>query len=224
MLEDLFKVFTDYKDLVSKAFDNVTKMLELIKNMYDIAYQGYENNVIACEVQEKVREMDIRINKLHRKTRKMLLEHLLLSKGEDIIEGMKISTVLDNLERLGDYVKNLTEISCLRKTRPIFGSKNAEFKEKYMLVGKMFDDLLDIYNNDKLSEAKVFIKKASAFQTDCDDKIACLFEIEDKLVNKDIMAYVLFLRFIKRVVGHMLNVATSVSNPYHAIGYNPDDI
>jgi phosphate uptake regulator len=67
------------------------------------------------------------------------------------------------------------------------------------------------------------MSKYDAISRKCDSIIKAIFESEsfrkkDK-VEKHLVAYTMMLRYIKRVNAHLKNVASTVVNPFHRIGY-----
>ncbi|UCG43069.1 MAG: hypothetical protein JSU73_00180, partial [candidate division WOR-3 bacterium] len=45
---------------------------------------------------------------------------------------------------------------------------------------------------------------------------------ETEMPGRDAVIRALLLRFLKRVSAHLKNVASSLVNPYHKLGYKPD--
>ena len=66
--------------------------------MLDIALNAFESESETNNIRERIKKMDIKkINRRHKEIRKMIIEHLVISKGEDLLQGLQLSVVIDKL-------------------------------------------------------------------------------------------------------------------------------
>jgi phosphate uptake regulator len=55
--------------------------------------------------------------------------------------------------------------------------------------------------------------------TTCDSALNNILKMKDEKIGKDHIALALLLRYLKRINAHLKNIASSVVNPFHRIGY-----
>ncbi|MBW2264497.1 MAG: hypothetical protein JRG91_21230 [Deltaproteobacteria bacterium] len=71
--------------------------------------------------------------------------------------------------------------------------------------------------------ARKMIKRYDKISKTCDGLLAELIEAQadETNIEKRFLALVLIMRYLKRVNAHLKNIATSVVNPFHEIGFRP---
>jgi phosphate transport system protein len=201
--------------LVGSAFDDAMNMLRLGAKMYgaviDAFFEGQEPGF-------DIKATDKQINELEIEARRKLLEHLSLDPKHDLVFSMVLTSVVNDLERVGDLTKNVYELKDMfgpYKPLPPHTDRLAEMagkvREQYALLPAAFG------KGERESAEKVMalnreVKKAA------EQEIADLAE-DAVLETKPAVTFVLLARYLKRSSSHLSRVASGVIDPYHLIGF-----
>jgi len=207
-----------------KGKDFLSQVLEDFKNMIDdaeIMFTSVCNRLLRDKeepgLEDKVYALDKKINDLQRDIRKRVVEHLSIQPSIDIPTCLLLMSVVKDAERLGDYAKNLFEVSTLL-TNPIN-------KEKYQeLFDETENDILNLFKETK--QAFIESDEAKAAKAwDYKIKITKLCDhIIEKLAKSDLsvneaVTFTLMARYFKRLTAHLTNIATSVILPLTDLDY-----
>lgn len=216
MWKDILTLFKG-AGLCEEAFAEAILMLETSHGMYKDA-------VAALHAQGKAVDdlyaRDRQINKFERSVRRKIVTHLSVATRPDVNMGLVLTAIVVDIERIGDYTKNIMELAVALE-EPFDGLElDADVREVEVRVEQMFEDAIPALKNSDMERARkvmeAHLKVAEIVERDI------LF-----LRNSDVLAgrsghavtVALHLRFLKRVSAHLKNVATSVVNPYHRIGF-----
>jgi len=202
-------------DLLQQSFKIAGEMLEITNEMYAEVIQS----TIGHEQQRfDVHKRDKELNVMEKEIRRKVLEHLAISPSQDVVASLVLVTVVGDIERIGDYSKNVEE---LRQLYPEDFSSLGQIetlKRCSQQVASEFDLIREAFNqadSDKAREAIVLHKQVRN-ETNAVIEKAFHDPAEEK---KEALVSVLFARYLKRISAHLKNIATSVVNPFDEIGY-----
>ena len=217
-----FKLFKySQKNLLDEAHSESIAMLELVKDMFGIITETLAGES-STEKLEKISNVDKKVNRLHRDTRKKVYEHLAISGTGDLFSSLVILSVVDDVERIGDYNKNIADVALLIPNKLNLRKYEKTFYEIQKDTVEFFDMTLKALREDNLKLASTILTKYTALSIKCDSIIEDIIKGDKKdTIRKDFVALVLLLRYFKRVNAHLTNVATTIINPFHRIGYRP---
>ena len=169
------------------------------------------------DLKEKLYSLDKRINDIEKDIRKKVVEHLSIQPGADLPFCLVLMSVVKDGERIGDYAKNLLEVSKFKKT-------SLDKKLYSKLFGEIHDRLLEMF--DKTNTA--FVQSDRKIAEDLwvsERELAkrCDSIIEDLAVNStnanQAICFVLIARYFKRIAAHLTNIATSVILPISELDF-----
>jgi len=206
------------KDLFSQAFEESVEMLKVDKEMFEEAVKSLRTSDTG-EYAEDVFNKDKLINKYQRDVRKKVLTHLVMSGKIEIPSGLVLVSIVIDIERIGDYTKNIMDLALAHKTKLHAGSFEKELKNKESKVTQFFDMTIDAFSKSNRDTARIVMidyKKISGY---CDRTINSLIEDANEFTPSDAVTLALYLRYLKRIAAHLHNICTSVVNPFHRIGY-----
>ncbi|MBA7615561.1 hypothetical protein ES703_22844 [subsurface metagenome] len=203
--------------LLKLCMEDLFKMFDISESMFSAAWEM----ITGSGKVEDLYRIDRQLNDLQIAIRRRILEHLAINPAQDINATFVLAILVIDLERIGDYVKNLDEIA-KHYPEPISGGAFDALRPMAQRVKEMFRETkIAITENDAELARKVMADQANlAMQTD--RLMDQLIESKDIAVKEGIVA-ALLSRYIKRVSAHLKNVASSVVNPYHRIGYRPNE-
>ncbi len=203
--------------LCEEAFEEALLMLEASHGMYRDAVKSLrEDGPMPADLYERDRQ----VNKYERSVRRKIVTHMSVSAKPDVNMGLVLTAIVIDIERIGDYTKNIAELALT-----IPGAFD----------GLELDD--DVLKLEEVVEG-MFRDVIPALRESDDDlarKIMAAHSGVAEVVERDIqllrdgkalsgrsghaVTVALHLRYLKRVSAHIKNVATSVVNPYHRIGF-----
>ena len=204
-------------DLLDSIDAKLSEMLTNSMHVYDISMNCLLGDTNLETVREDLYSTDKQINELHREVRREMIIHSAVnSRNLDIPLLLSYMTMSKDIERIGDYCKNLFEIA---ETGNSFakGDDLDTYMELKNDIGKLIVYLQSCLNLDDESKVQDLITLGSSLNNDLDEKITALLEDKEKIQYP--VATTLFYRYLKRIVSHIINAATAIIMPTDQIDY-----
>ncbi|NQT47127.1 MAG: hypothetical protein HQ593_06630 [Candidatus Omnitrophica bacterium] len=205
------------KDFLVKVLDEFKNMLNDAHEMFDSVCRKLVHNEDAAGLKEKIYGLDQKINALQKDIRKRIVEHLTLQPSVDVPACLIFMSVVKDAERLGDYCKNLFEVTQLldkpidkEKYQSLFGNVDRE-------ISAFFTETRDAFiESDEAKANHAWNTKGSTTKR-CDEIIEKLAK-SDYAINEAV-CFTLVARYFKRIAAHLGNIATSVVLPISDLDY-----
>ena len=143
-----------------------------------------------------------------------------VSAKPDINLGLVLTAIVIDIERIGDYTKNIVELAGAVPD-PFDGLElHGEVAEIEKSMARMFDDIVPALEESDVVRARGIMGSHTIIASKVDEQVRALCSSE-VLTGRSghAVTVALYLRYLKRVSAHLKNVATSVVNPYHRIGF-----
>ena len=204
-------------DLLDSIDAKLSEMLTNSMHAYDITMNCLLGDTNLETVRDDLYNTDKAINELHREVRREMIIHSAVnSRNLDIPLLLSYMTMSKDIERIGDYCKNLFEIA---ETGNSFakGDDLDIYMELKNDIGKLIVYLQSCLNLDDESKVQDLITLGSSLNNDLDEKITALLEDKEKIQYP--VATTLFYRYLKRIVSHIVNAATAIIMPTDQIDY-----
>ena len=220
MIREILSVFKA-NTLMDRAFQRSYDMLDLTFKMYLQAKEVLRNTE-HTELEFDISDEDIEVNKYQREVRKDVFNHLVLTDGEQLSSGLVLVSIVIDLERIGDFTKNIVEIAQSHPQR-LHGGK---FEDDLLRIEDAVDDnfkrTIDVFKTSDEVAARKLIKEYKWIPRLSDKSLMALVRQEDpSITSGSAAALALYFRSLKRINAHLRNVTTSVVNPFHRIGFKP---
>lgn len=216
MLRELITILRA-TDPLRAMHDDFTRMTRVAHEMTVAAGQIYFGNSQAMD-RNRIYEMDIEVNQLERGVRKQVASHLSLSGHQvDMPYCLLLMSLVKDVERIGDYAKNLSEVGdfCpLPLPEDHIKSELLEIRQGVEDISKSITEVLDISDTDHALE---LINKGRETSRRCKQLVQEIAKGSCKACVTT--AQILGCRYYKRIGGHALNVLTSVVMPLHKVDY-----
>ena len=221
MWKEIWNLLSERETLLSEAFDEAVDMLDLDREMFAKVTVALEKNISQEELNE-LRQMDKKLNKVQQDIRKKVFEHLAVSKGQDLLSGLVLTSIVIDLERIGDYSKNIGDLVSLFEGDIDLGDRKDMLYLQLERSNKLFDLARSALADQDKEAAKQCMRTYGKLSRDCD---AMLGEIigeakNDAAVSKADLSLVLLMRYYKRVGAHLKNIASATVAPFPMIGYS----
>ena len=212
-----FLSFWKQSDILSIAYKEVGKMLLIAKNMY------YYSMKVLLEGRQEKRDLykeDQELNKLQIDVRRKVLEHLAISPNQDITPSLILISVIIDIERIGDYSKNLLELSH-KYPEKMEGTYVKEIIKLKKTVDNNFEKTIVACTKCNKELGKEVMASHAEIAKKCEAIVERL--VDDQHIGSRLgIIYALLARYLKRVSAHLKNVSSSVVNPFHRLGYKPE--
>ncbi|MBA7655890.1 hypothetical protein ES703_63800 [subsurface metagenome] len=205
--------------LLNEALKETEKMLLVAKSMFSFSLR-----VLMDKEKEKedIYKIDRELNKLQRNVRRKILEHLSINPQQDVTSCLVLITIVIDIERIGDYSKNLIELSHKYPQR-LKGKYIERIREIEKDIEGLFDRTINAFKNADIDLAKQIMERHARIAVQCEMVVEAL--VEDRHVSSRMgIICALLARYLKRVSAHLKNIASGVSNPFHRLGYKPKNM
>ena len=202
---------------LQEAYYEALLMLRSSHGMFDDAVAALHSDQA---METDIYGRDRQLNKYERGVRRKIVTHMAISNKPDINLALVLTAIIIDIERIGDYTKNIVELAgTIEGSLDGLGLHN-EVLEIERALGQMFDDIGPALEDSDEDKARNIIRAHGG-----------IVEVVEKSVH-DLCAGVAlsgrsghavtvatYMRFLKRVSAHLKNVATSIVNPYHRFGF-----
>ena len=216
MWKELVTLFKSEGPL-QEAFDEAVTMLRASHGMYQDAVAALRGE---GHMEVDIYERDRELNKYERSVRRKIVTHMSVSAKPDINLGLVLTAIVIDIERIGDYTKNIVELAA-GLDRPFDALElNDEVSRIERAIGAMFEDVVPALEGSDERRARKIMEAHAEVAKAVDGTIP---RLQDSQVLKGrsghAVTVALYMRYLKRVSAHLKNVASSVVNPYHRIGF-----
>lgn len=201
-------------DLMDQALKDSYVMFE---ESYKIFKTVSEAFLQGKEVEEDVYAVDRRINKMEKEIRRKILEHLSINPKQDIVAALVLTTVIVHMERIGDYSKNIYELA-ERKSHSFSCKYYKEAEELTERLLFYFEKGIKAFKEALEDEAREVMAELDKVKKECERNIEKIMQ-EERISVKDAIIYTLYFRYLKRISAHVLDIASSVCNPFELIDF-----
>ncbi len=188
----------------------LVQMLRDGRSVYDTASAAVFGGGKSKAAKREVRSTDREINAAQSEVRRSLVLHATTHGAIDMPLVLAYMSVVKDVERVGDYAKNLYDIA----------KYGADFSEAYDLpeleqlrdaVGNLIDDTAETFADQDAERAAALINKADGFLSDYDARIRREYHSDGPASNA--VARALYFRYLKRITAHLMNLLTSMTRP-----------
>jgi Na+/phosphate symporter len=221
MLRELIKLFKADHPLAEMG-ENFARMIRLANEMTLEAGEIYFGESSVPEARSTIYERDIEVNKLERTIRKQVIAHLSLKgTSASLPYCLLLMSLVKDVERLGDYAKNLSEV---REYHPDPLPDDDYVHELHSIregAEKAFSVAAEVFAAADHERAVGLIREGRTLTHRCDMLVARVASSD--YGARDATAVVMGTRFYKRIAAHVLNVLSSVVMPLHKLDYYDED-
>jgi len=207
------------KTLLQEAFDEGLDMLLQVKYMYIET-----NKLLFEEVKEGFDpySIDKQVNKREIEIREKILKHLIFGADKvDIAPALSLSSIVIDIERIGDYCKNMFELVEIYPEKLDEDSYIQKLKEMSEEISHEFDVTYLAFKEADEEKAEYVMKKHLEINKILENLLREVSK-DDSLKPRKAIIIALLTRYLKRVSAHLKNVASSIVNPYPKISFQPE--
>jgi len=208
-------------DLLKQAWEQSFEMLTIDREMLMESMRVLRQSDTA-DFNQDIREKDKLVNKYEREVRKKVMTHCSVQQSYSLAEGMALVSIVIDIERLGDYAKNMMELAENHPTRLLGGRFEEDLKKIENAIRDSFTRSIECLKSSNAEDAMDLIKEYRWVTDTCDRNLTKIIQGDaSELSQGDAAALVLYFRWLKRVYAHLRNITTSIINPFDRIGFKP---
>jgi len=218
MIKDLFKLFRG-ESLLDKAYKQSYGMFDITRDMFVEGKNSLRKRNDG-KLKTTIYDQDLAVNKFEQKVRKNVFKHLTDSGTTDIYSGLVLVSIIIDLERLGDFTKNIVELAKNHPKKLKGGKNEKDLKKIENAVSNSFNNVKESFINGDAESASIYLSEYKWVNKLCDSHILYYVEEKDETVKAcDAVVLALYYRYLKRINSHLRNIASSVVNPFDKIGF-----
>jgi phosphate uptake regulator len=177
-----------------------------------------------AELPFDIYEKDKQINKYEREVRRNVLTHLTVAGTSNIVPGLVLVSIVIDVERIGDYTKNIVELARAHPTRLKGGVYEQKLAEIEKIVIERFECIGNVIQDMDIELAKKIMSDHRDISKSVDIIITDLIQEKEKSFSSgEAITLALYFRYLKRVAAHLTNIASSIVNPFPRIGFRSKD-
>jgi phosphate uptake regulator len=222
MLKQVLSIFRGKPPLVT-ATERFSQMLEITQEMILDASAVYWGKVLSPEERTALYDRDVEVNKLEREIRKLIIAHMSVRVGVDVPFGLLMMSLVKDVERLGDYAKNLAEVPEMTGQPQLPDDDNArELAEIRQAVETLAGETAQVWAASDAERARELTISGRAVSKRCDKLVAQI--AAGDYSAKVAVCLTMGTRFYKRIAGHLLNLLSSVLMPLHKLDYYDEKV
>ncbi len=207
-------------DLFTQALEESHQMLDIDLQMFEASVESlrrWDDGTLPVDVYK----MDKQVNRFERNVRRKVMTHLTVSGPADVASGLVLVSVVIDIERIGDYAKNIFDLARYHPRRLDAGSLEAEVTDIETRVAALFRLMVDAVKTSDVEKARqIMADYKQRLATECESVVVRIVsgEVTD-LAAGDAATLVLYIRYLKRIAAHSRNLVSGIVNPFHRIGY-----
>ena len=214
-----FKELFGSENLLDEAFHTTLTMLEFDQQMFDASRQTLRESD-TDELSFDIKKTDRKINKYEREVRRKVLTHLTIAGTQNLVPGLALVSIVIDVERIGDYTKNMAELASMHKTRLTGGNSEAKLVKIEQTIIEHFPKIIEVLKNHDVPTARAILNVEDEIASLSDDIVRdCILAKDEGLDVKDSTALAMYARYLKRINAHLTNIASSIVNPFPRIGF-----
>ena len=204
-------------DLLKQATEEAGEMFSKAESMFKASI----NMVMECQKPDMdMYEVDREINRMEWEVRQKVLEHMVIGRSkEDVPAVLILTSAVVDIERIGDYSKNILELADICPEDTVVEEDYVRFfREIEAQILEIFALTSDAYRDADAEKAQTAMDMHWRISERCDKMFEELAS-EEKLPAGHAVIYTLLARYLKRVSSHLKNIASSVVNPFPRMGF-----
>ena len=206
-------------DLLQQAWNESFEMIEIAQEMYVEAVRILRESDDTV-VNKEIRQKDKEVNKYEQEVRRKVMTHCTLQGSEELPGGMVLVSIVIDIERIGDYCKNILDLAEVHPARLTVGAYEESIQGIEQEVKSRFGETISVLRNQDVVTAQEMM---GSFKIEisaiCDRIVNELAQGHlEGLASNDAVALALYVRYLKRISAHLNNMITSVVNPFERIG------
>jgi phosphate uptake regulator len=169
---------------------------------------------------EEVMRMDKEVNKNVQRVRRKVFEYFALNSVPNIHGGLVLISLVIDYERIGDYAKDLAN---MREEYDFREDFQPDGKHELHMMRDLIGEMFPTAHNSFMAPNVKYPTPVSHLETKLKERYDNLRELTlKKNIHRDeALVEIISARLMKRIAGHMDNIASSAARPFPKLGFKP---
>jgi len=212
------------KDLLRQAIDRSAEMLRQDLEMFRAAIHSLRRRDDS-RIELDVYAADREINAYEREVRRKVITHLTVSGGSDVTAGLVLVSIVIDIERIGDFTKNIVDLALRHPEALHCGDFESDVARIEEAILANFDRAQRAFMESDAGAASEVMSEHWWIARRADTIVNSLVDREHPgTACRDAVSIALYVRYLKRISAHLMNISSSVVNPFERIGFRQDGV
>ncbi len=201
-----------------KSYDMLDLSYEIFSQSIDLLRHDRDDATVI-----NLKKRDKEINEYQKEVRRKVLTHFAINReNQDLSSGMVLVSIVIDIERVGDYSKNILDLAIYHPGNLIAEEISPKLAAIEQEVMNRFGATLEAVKSQDSRLARELQGTYQNLVNDASDKLVnSILTGKTKFGDETLTAAVaLYARYLKRVGAHLKNITTTLVNPFESIGYN----
>lgn len=190
------------------------------RHSFDIAMSALVGGASPGTIGEDLRSTDHRVNEAEREIRRELVVHAGVYGGIETPTILVYMSIVKDVERIGDYAKNLFDIASDGVVLDS-GDLMNEVVTLRRSISEMISEVAETFAQRDGDRSRALLEQGDAMLDDFDQRVSDL--VTGRIHGAHDVAYALTYRYLKRIVAHLMNVLSAVVMPVDRLDYFDED-
>ncbi len=206
-------------DMLKSAFEAADRMHKQAQSMYELSVKCLVEN--QDEIAKEISREDHVINTAVKEVRREVLEYLAINSAPDIPASLVLTGIAVDYERIGDYCKNVAQLGLMYPAKLGPSVYFDMFKKIDENITAMFDFTLQSLKESDAKKGRDVMKMHVTTKKLHADIVSKLNK-GDGITIQTAIVYALLTEYLRRISAHLQNIASTVVQPYHRIGFDKE--
>ena len=219
MLKEFFNLLKS-DSLYEQALVESYEMLDIDLSMFTESVKSLRESDSA-DINIDIYDMDKKINSFERDVRRKIMTHLTVNPQQDLSSGLVLVSVVIDIERIGDYTKNIYDLALNHPSKLVGGNYEESLLEVEESTRKFFIDSVKSFKEQDIDLARRLMEDyKTEISSKCEEITKAIVSGKSSdISSSDAAAIALYARYLKRISAHCRNLISSIVNPFERIGY-----
>lgn len=214
-----FKELFSSESLLDTAYHTTFTMLEFDHKMYNASRDTLRDSDTA-DLPIDIRKTDRKINKYEREVRRNVLTHLTVAGTQNLVPGLVLVSIVIDVERIGDYTKNIVGLASLHENALKGGKHEATLQKIEKVIDDNFLTVIDVLKTQDADKGRGVMGVEEKISKETEKIVEdMILEKDNSLSTSDAVCLALYARHLKRINAHLTNIASAIVNPFPRIGF-----
>ncbi len=203
--------------LIDESYEIMDRLQHQTQEMFMLSMKALIDQDVDPD---EIIRMDKNVNRNVQSVRRKVFEYFSLSSSPNIHGGLILISLVIDYERIGDYAKDLALM------RDEYGFRGPFTHEIGDHLNSMKDRILVMFMeaHDSLSEMEQsYPTKVTLQERELKDEYDSMKDqlMESNLKREEVVCALISARIMRRIAGHLDNIATSGARPFPKLGFKP---
>jgi phosphate uptake regulator len=218
MFRKFMELFSS-ENLLDSAYTTTLTMLETDLRMFKASCETLRRKN-SVELPFDIKGEDRKINKFERQVRRDVLTHLSIAGTQNIVPGLVLVSIVIDVERIGDYTKNITELATMHQKRLDGGPFEENIAAIENHLHDIFPKVIELLKKQDVEMARDILRREEPIGKMSEAIVYAIVTEDGKgLGVKSAVCLSLYARHLKRINAHLTNIASAVVNPFPRLGF-----